>query len=78
MAFGVWAPHDPLHASEESDPVFPVLNPMTGANEKGTALSAVTVIVLQASPAAGVHGIAQIVSLHLAPVTGPGSQTLGI
>ena len=58
--------------------MFPVSIPITGANEKGTFLSSVTVMVLQVWPLPGVQGIAQIVWLHLAPATVPGLQTLGI
>ena len=47
MGFGIWEPQEPLHASAASEPVFPVLIPMTGPNWNGTSLSSVTVIVLQ-------------------------------
>ena len=78
IGLGDWAPHEPRQASEAREPVFPVLIPMAGAKAKGTFLSSATVIVLQVWPYPGMHGIAQICSLHLAPATVPGLQTLGI
>ena len=78
MGFGIWAPQDPLHASEASEPVFPVSTPITGANEKGTALSSVTVMVLQMWPLPGRARDRADILVALGPGTVPGLQTLGI
>jgi hypothetical protein len=78
MGLGGAAPHDPLQAVEETDPVLPLLIPIAGAKENATSLSSCTLIALQVWPLPAVHGIAQIEVLHLAPLIVPGLQVPGI
>jgi hypothetical protein len=68
MGLGGIVPHEPLQATEVTEPVEPELMPITGAKAKGTVLVADTRTVLHTSPAVGLHGIEQIAALHRKPV----------